>query len=59
MARLLLLLDRFAPLRRRVFRELARDPQLFDGMLKVQAEETSQSILVQTGARLGWRLLTA
>ncbi|HYL86432.1 MAG TPA: NAD(P)/FAD-dependent oxidoreductase [Candidatus Angelobacter sp.] len=57
-ARMLLLLDRFAPLRKRVFRGLARDPQLFNGMLNVPAEEPSRAFLTETGARLGWRLLT-
>lgn len=58
MARLLLLLDRVAPLRRRVLRGLAKDPELFGRLLEVNSENTSRRFLVDTGARLGWRLLT-
>jgi flavin-dependent dehydrogenase len=59
MARLLLLLDRCTPLRRRVLRGLARDPDLFARMLTAHVEETSPAFLAETSARFGWRLITA
>jgi len=59
MARLLLLLDRYKPLRRRVFREMAKDPELFARMLTAHVKETSSTFRVATTARLGWRLITA
>jgi flavin-dependent dehydrogenase len=58
-ARLLLLLDRCTPLRRRVLRGLAGDPGLFTRMLTAHVKETSPAFLAETGARLGWRLITA
>jgi flavin-dependent dehydrogenase len=57
MARLLLLLDDFAPLRRRVLRGLASDPDLFRRMLTAQVKEASPAFLAETTARLGWRLI--
>jgi flavin-dependent dehydrogenase len=59
MARLLLLLDRLAPLRRRVLREFANDPELFRRLLAAHTEELSPAFLARTSAQLGWRLLTA
>ncbi len=59
MARLLLLLDGCTPLRRRVLRGLARDPDLFTRMLTAHVKETSPAFLAETSARLGWRLITA
>jgi len=59
MARLLLLLDRVAPLRRRVLRGFARDPELLGRLLELNAGKTSPAFLADTGARLGWQLLTA
>lgn len=59
MARLLLLLDRYAPLRRRVLWELAKDPNLFSRLLTAHVAETSSAFLAEAGARLGWRLITA
>ena len=59
LARLLLLLDRAAPLRRRVLRGLAKDAELFGRLLEVNSRNTSPRFLADTGARLGWRLLTA
>jgi menaquinone-9 beta-reductase len=59
MARLLLLLDRCTPLRRRVLRGLAGDPDLFARMLTAHVKETSPAFLAETSARFGWRLLTA
>jgi flavin-dependent dehydrogenase len=59
MARLLLLLDRCAPLRTRVLRGMAKDPDIFSRMLAAHAEEASPALLAGTSARLGWQLLTA
>jgi flavin-dependent dehydrogenase len=59
MARLLLLLDRCTPLRRRVLRGLASDEDLFTRMLTAHVKETSPAFLTETSARLGWRLITA
>lgn len=58
-SRLLLVLDKFGPLRRRVMRGLAEDPDLFSGLLAAHVTETSSSFLAETSARLGWRLITA
>ena len=59
MARLLLLLARAAPLRRRVLRALANDPGLFERLLELNGGEVSPAILAHASARLGWQLLTA
>lgn len=59
MARLLLLLDRCAPLRRRVLQGLAKDPDLFTRLLTAHVKDTSPAFLAETSARLGWRLITA
>ncbi|HXY25573.1 MAG TPA: NAD(P)/FAD-dependent oxidoreductase [Candidatus Acidoferrum sp.] len=59
MARLLLLLDRAAPLRRRVLRGLANDPGLFGRLLELNGGEVSPATLADASARLGWQLLTA
>ena len=59
MARLLLLLDRCAPLRKRVLRSLASDEDLFTRMLTAHVNETSPGFLAETSARLGWRVITA
>jgi len=59
MSRLLLVLDQFGPLRRRVLRGLAKDPGLFSSLLMAHVTETSSAFLAQTGARLGWRLIAA
>lgn len=59
MGRLLLLLDRCTPLRRRVLRGLARDAALFTRILAAHVNETSPVFLAETSARLGWRLITA
>ena len=59
MARLLLLLDRFTPLRRRVLRAFASDEDLFARLLAAHVNETSPAFLAETSARLGWRLITA
>lgn len=59
MSRLLLLLDGCAPLRRRVLRGFAKDPDLFSRLLMAHVAETSPAFLAETSARLGWRLITA
>lgn len=59
MARLLLLLDRFVGLRRRVLRVLASDPELFRRMLTANGDEASPALLAELTARLGWRLIAA
>jgi len=58
MARLLLLLDRCTPLRRRVLRELAKDPDLFTRLLTAHVNKTSSTSLAVTSVRLGLRLIT-
>ena len=58
MARLLLVLDQCAPLRRRVLSGLAYDPGLFSRMLAVHVKDTSTAFLAKTSAQLGWRLIT-
>ena len=57
MARLLLLLGHFTPLRRRVLHGLARDPDLFRRVLTAQVNEASPAFLAEVTARLGWWLL--
>jgi flavin-dependent dehydrogenase len=58
MARLLLLLDRHAELRRRVLRGFARDPEVFSNVLALHANEASPRFIAETSVRFGWRLLT-
>jgi len=58
-ARLLLLLDQYARLRRRVLNGLTKDPDLFSRMLSMHTKGTRPAFLAETGARLGWRLITA
>lgn len=59
MSRLLLLLDRCTPLRKRVLQGLAHDADLFARLLTAHVTETSPAFLAETSARLGWRLITA
>ena len=59
MARLLLLLDRSGPLRRRVLRGLAKDPGVFGRVLALHTKENSSAFLAETTVRFGWRLITA
>lgn len=59
MARLLLLLDGCTPLRRRILRGFAKDPDLFARMLTAHVKDTSPAFLAEISARLGWRLITA
>jgi menaquinone-9 beta-reductase len=58
MGRLLLLLDRYPSLRRRVVRCLAEDPELFARLLGAHAGEAAHNFLAATSLRLGWRFLT-
>ena len=58
-SRILLLLDRYAPLRRRVLRGFAADPSLFSRLLMTHIAESSPALHAATSARLGWRLITA
>jgi flavin-dependent dehydrogenase len=59
MSRLLLLLDRYPSLRKRVFRGLARDPELFARLLETHLGGDSPKFLAATSLRLGWQFLTA
>jgi flavin-dependent dehydrogenase len=56
--RLLLLLDRYPSLRRRVLRCLAEDPELFARLLGAHAGEAAHNFLAATSLRLGWKFLT-
>jgi flavin-dependent dehydrogenase len=56
---LLLLLDRFPSLRRRVFRGITGEPGLFGHLLAAHLGETSPKFLAATGLRLGWQFLIA
>ena len=58
MARLLLLLDRYKPLRWRVLREMAEDPEVFASILTAHVTESTSKRRAATSARLGWRLIT-
>ena len=57
MARRLLLLDHFAPLRKRVLHGLPSDPGLFRRTLTAHVGDTSHAFLVEVTARLGGGLL--
>jgi len=59
MGRLLLLLDRYPSLRRRAFRGLAQEPELFARLLEAHLGEDSPKFLAATSLRLGWQFLTA
>jgi flavin-dependent dehydrogenase len=59
MARLMLLLDSHATLRRRAFRALAARPEVFARLLAVHVGATSPMHFAATGALLGWQLLAA
>jgi menaquinone-9 beta-reductase len=58
MGRLLLLLDRYPSLRRRVLRCLSEDPELFARLLGAHLGEAASDFLAATSLRLGWKLLT-
>ncbi len=59
MGRFLLLLDRYPSLRRRVFRGMAAEPELFARMLAAHLGEASPKFLAATSLRMGWQFLTA
>jgi len=59
MSRLLLLLDRYPSLRKRVLRCLAEEPELFARLLAAHLGESSPKFLAATSLRFGWQLLTA
>jgi menaquinone-9 beta-reductase len=59
MARLLLLLDGRARLRRRTFRVFKNHPEVFARLISIHVGETSPVHFAGTGALLGWRFLAA
>ncbi len=59
MGRTMLLLGRHTALRHRALRALAGRPELFSRLLAIHAGETSPGHLMETGALLGWSLLSA
>ena len=59
MGRLLLFLDRHPMLRRRAFRGMAGEPELFARLLATHLGEASPKFLASTSLRLGWQFLTA
>ena len=59
MSRLLLLLDRYPSLRKRVLRCLAEEPELFARLLAAHLGESSPRFLAATSLRFGWQLLMA
>jgi menaquinone-9 beta-reductase len=58
MSRLLLFLDRYASVRKRVLQSLAAEPELFARLLAAHLGESSPKFLAATSLRLGWQLLT-
>jgi len=59
MDRLLLLLDRYPSLRKRLMRCLAEEPELFARLLAAHLGEASPKFLAATSLRFGWQFLTA
>jgi hypothetical protein len=59
MARLMLLLELRARLRRRVMRVFKTEPKLFACMLAAHVGALSATEFVTNGLTLGWKLLTA
>jgi len=59
MGRLLLFLDRYPSLRRRAFRGMAAEPELFARLLATHLGEASPRFLAATSLRMGWQFLTA
>ncbi len=59
MSGLMLLLDRFDPLRSRAIRAFAGRPHLFGGMLAMHVGELSAADFLSNGLALGWRMLTS
>jgi flavin-dependent dehydrogenase len=56
---LLLMLDRYPSMRRRVLKVLENDAELFSRLLEVHRGEDSPKFLAFTGMRLGWQCLTS
>ena len=59
MARLMLLLDSRAALRRRTIAALAAHPEVFSRLLRVHIGAASSMEVASAGTLLGWRLMTA
>lgn len=59
MGRILLFLDRYPSLRRRAFRGMAAEPELFARLLATHLGEASPKFLAATSLRMGWQFLTA
>jgi flavin-dependent dehydrogenase len=59
MARLLLLLDGRARLRRRTLTVFRNNPEVFARLISIHVGETSPTHFATTGALLGWRFLAA
>ena len=59
MARLLLLLDGRARLRRRTLTVFKNNPEVFARLISIHVGETSPAHFAATGALLGWRFLAA
>jgi len=59
MGRILLFLDRYPSLRKRAFRGMAAEPELFARLLATHLGEASPKVLAATSLRLGWQFLTA
>ena len=59
MGRLLLQLDQYPSVRRRVLKALAQNPGLFSRLLAIHVGETSALHSMTTTALLGWQLLAA
>jgi flavin-dependent dehydrogenase len=59
MARLLLLLDGRARLRRRTLTVFGNNPEVFARLISIHVGETSPTHFATTGALLGWRFLAA
>jgi flavin-dependent dehydrogenase len=59
MSRLLLHLDQYSFLRKRVLRTLAKNPYLFSRLLAIHVGEASALHSMTTSALLGWQLLAA
>jgi flavin-dependent dehydrogenase len=59
MGRILLFLDRYPSLRKRAFRGMAAEPELFARLLATHLGEASPTFLAATSLRLGWQFLTA
>lgn len=59
MARMLLMMDRYAWIRERTIRMFEQRPQLFESLLAMHATTVPAARIAGAGLTLGWRLLTA